>query len=281
LIPTPPDRTRRCGRWTACWPRAWPCAWRRCPRRTIRQLHQGNLGGPAFSQLIKMQGILYYYLDQLCAANDRRATGAAAPWSGRCRRRSTRRAAGLAGHLRAKNRFAPRRPADAVRNEFKKMPARLPAGEEEHPEPAGEEIPRPTPQEAGLLRLLLGKRFLCGMDWPRIWSWIWIAHPHARDIIAWRLGWKRAIPGRAWQGDFRKWTTPLWRNLITETSGLTTAPCPTRNPWLKGSPTRGGVVKNLRDSYIDRQLAGAEPAPGISRFAGGPGRSSYCKRRRS
>ena len=47
---------------------------------------------------------------------------------------------------------------------------------------------------------------------------------------------------------------PLWRNLITELL-VDNRPLPNPESWLKGSPTRGGVVKNLRDSYIDRQLA--------------------------
>ena len=45
-----------------------------------------------------------------------------------------------------------------------------------------------------------------------------------------------------------------WKNLITELL-VDNRPLPDPETLLKGSSTRNGVVKNLRDNYIDRQLA--------------------------
>ena len=214
-----------------------------------------EFGGPAFCQLIQNAGGFFdYYLDQLCAAND---------LSGDRGRRAVVRAMSEAVHKTGSavllDTYAQKTalrlsvPADAVRNEFKKAPRPAPAGEEEHPEPAGEEIPRPTPQEAGLLRLLLENDSF--VQWIAAHLELdWIAHPHARDIIAWRL---RLEQSHSWPG-LAGWISdmdnPLWRNLITELL-VDNRPLPNPESWLKGSPTRGGVVKNLRDSYIDRQLA--------------------------
>jgi hypothetical protein len=144
-------------------------------------------------------------------------------------------------------------PADAVRNEFKNVSrAPQPAGGV-GPEPAAPDLPRPSRQESGFLRLLLENDAL--VEWVAAHLELdWIAHPAARDITAWRL---RMEEDKSWPG-LAAWLSQTdnaaWRDLITE---ITVDNRPLSNPEasLKGSPTRDGAVKILRDNYIDRQLA--------------------------
>jgi hypothetical protein len=114
-------------------------------------------------------------------------------------------------------------------------------------------MPRPSPQEAGLLRLLLENDSF--VEWIAAYMDLeWLAHPVVREIVTARL---RLEEAHSWPG-VAAWLSemdnPGWRNLITELL-VDNRPLPNPETWLKGSPTRGGVVKNLRDNYIDRQLA--------------------------
>jgi hypothetical protein len=112
---------------------------------------------------------------------------------------------------------------------------------------------RPSPQEAGLLRLLLENDSF--VEWIAAHLDLeWLAHPVVREIVTARL---RLEQSQSWPG-LAAWLSdldnPAWRNLITELL-VDNRPLPNPEAVLKGSPTRGGVVKNLRDNYIDRQLA--------------------------
>ena len=112
---------------------------------------------------------------------------------------------------------------------------------------------RPSPQEAGLLRLLLENDSF--VEWIAAHFGLeWIAHPAVREIVALRLGLEKTHSWPGLAAGFPIWTTPPGATLITELL-VDNRPLPNPEAWLKGSPTRGGVVKNLRDNCIDRQLA--------------------------
>ena len=213
-----------------------------------------ELGGPAFAEIIQnARGFFDYYLDRLCAANDLAADRG---------RRAVVQAMSAAVHKTGSavllDTYAQKTAlrlgvsAESVRQEFKKAP-RAAAGDGEPPEPEAADVPRPSPQEAGLLRLLLENDSFV--------AWIaahldleWLAHPVVRGIVTARL---RLEETHAWPG-LAAWLSemdiPGWRSLITELL-VDNRPLPNPEALLKGSPTRDGVVKNLRDTAIDRQLA--------------------------
>ncbi|MGD1085847.1 MAG: DNA primase [Verrucomicrobiota bacterium] len=214
-----------------------------------------QFGGPAFSQIVQnAQGFFDYYLDRLCAANE---------LSGDRGRRAVVQAMSEAVHKTGsavlQDTYAQKTalrlgvPAAAVRDEFKKISRAPLPGDEERPEAAAPDISRPSRQESGFLRLLLENDAL--VEWVAAHLDLeWIAHPAARDIAAWRL---RMEENKSWPG-LAAWLSEtdnaLWRNLITETL-VDKRPLPNPESEMKGSPTRAGAVKNLRDSHIDRQLA--------------------------
>jgi len=214
-----------------------------------------EFGGPAFAEIIqKARGFFDYYLDQLCGSND-----LAADRGRRAVVQAMSEAVHKTGSAVLLDTYAQKTAlrlgvsAESVRQEFKKTPRASPASKEEPPEHQAVEIPHPSPQEAGLLRLLLENDSF--VDWIAAHLDLeWLAHPVVREIVTGRLRLEQAHswPGvSAWLSEM---DNPGWRNLIT---GLLVDNRPLPNPeaWLKGSPTRGGVVKNLRDNYIDRQLA--------------------------
>ncbi|MGA3182206.1 MAG: DNA primase [Verrucomicrobiota bacterium] len=214
-----------------------------------------EFGGPAFRQLIQnAQGFFDYYLDRLCAGND---------LSGDRGRRAVVQAMSEAAHKTGSavllDTYAQKTalrlgvPADAVRNEFRKVSRAPQAASQETLDEPTADIPRPSRLESGFLRLLLENDAL--VEWIGAHLELdWIAHPAVRDIAAWRL---RMEETRSWPG-LAAWLSatdnPLWRNLITEIL-VDKRPLPDPETEIKGSPTRHGAVKNLRDKYIERQLA--------------------------
>lgn len=82
----------------------------------------------------------------------------------------------------------------------------------------------------------------------------WIPDSRVRAIIAARFQFEE---NHSWPG-LMAWLSQTdnaaWQNLISE---LFVRNWSTRDAelWLKGSPTRNGCVKVLRDKHIDRQLA--------------------------
>jgi DNA primase len=212
-----------------------------------------EFGGPAFAELIqKARGFFDYYLDRLCGAND-----LAADRGRRAVVQAMSEAVHKTGSAVLLDTYAQKTAlrlgvsAESVRQEFKK--SSHPSTTSTPSTDAVEDIPRPSPQEAGLLRLLLENDSL--VEWIAAHLDLeWLAHPAVREIVAGRLRLEEAHswPGvAAWLSDLEN---PAWRNLITELL-VDNRPLPNPEAWLKGSATRGGVVKNLRDNYIDRQLA--------------------------
>jgi hypothetical protein len=92
-------------------------------------------------------------------------------------------------------------------------------------------------------------------------SWIashleldWLQHPLVREIAANRFA---AESSDSWTG-LAPWLSQVenseWQNLVTEALSDKRS---IRDPetLLKGSPARDGTVKNLRNRYIERQMA--------------------------
>ncbi|MGA2175843.1 MAG: DNA primase [Verrucomicrobiota bacterium] len=210
-------------------------------------------GGAAFARLIeKAPGFFDYYLDRLCATNDTasdrgrsaivRAMGEAVQKSGNevlrdtCAQKTALRL-GVA--------------AEAVRNEFRKTSRPSSAEPAEAGESPAPPIERPSQQEWWLLRLILesGEH----VEWVAAHLELeWLPHPVAREIVARRLRAADSWPGAA------AWLTqledPAWQSLVTEILA-DSRPIPDAASVLKGSPTREGAIKILRDKHIERQLA--------------------------
>jgi len=148
--------------------------------------------------------------------------------------------------------------ADAVRATFRKSHRPLVAREQDTAtQTAGSEpaAPRPPEIECWLLRLTL--------ETDDFIDWIdahleaeWLSHAGAREIISRRL---QAHASGEWLG-VAAWLSATdnsaWSNLVTE---ILADSRPVQEPEavLKGSPTREGAVKIIRDRFIDRQLAAA------------------------
>jgi len=214
-----------------------------------------EFGGPAFAEIIQnARGFFDYYLDRLCASNDLATDrGCHAVVLAMSEAVHKTGSAVLLDTYAQKTALRLSVSAESVRQEFKKASRSSPAAREEQPEPEAADVPRPSPQEAGLLRLLLEND--CFVEWVAAnMDLEWLAHPAVREIVATRL---RLEETNAWPG-VKEWLSETdnagWRNLITELL-VDTRPMPNPEAQLKGSPTRAGVVKNLRDKHIDRRLA--------------------------
>jgi DNA primase len=214
-------------------------------------------GGPAFAELIQgARGFFDYYLDRLCATHD---------LAGDRGKRAVVQAMSEAVHKTGSavllDTYAQKTAlrlgvqAEAMRREFKKTPKTAPprAESEAEPEEPAVEAARPAPTEAGLLRLLLENDSF--VEWTAAHLELeWITHLAVRDIIAWRL---RLEENQTWPG-LAAWLSEMdnaaWRSLITELL-VDSNPLPNPENSLKGSVTREGVVKRLRDATLERQIA--------------------------
>lgn len=214
-----------------------------------------EFGGPAFAQVIEQaRGFFDYYLDRLCLLND------VASDRGRCAVVQAMAEAVLkTGNDVLLDTYAQKTAlrlgvaAQAMRNEFKKSSGSRVVDVEESAEAVASTAPRPTQDEFWLLRLLLESD-----DYV---SWIashleleWLQHPLVREIASKRFA---AEASGSWPG-LTPWLSQIenaeWQNLVTEALSDRRS---IRDPEtvLKGSPVRDGTVKNLRNRYIERQMA--------------------------
>jgi DNA primase len=217
-----------------------------------------EFGGAAFAELIQQaHGFFDYFLDRLCGANN--------PETDRGRQaivQEMSEALHKTGNDVLLDTYAQKTAlrlgvsADAVRAAFKKS-RRAPAARADDSTPPDPEAaaPRPPEIECWLLRLTLETDDF--IDW--IAAYLepeWLSHPDVREIISRRL---QAHAAGTWNG-VAAWLSETdhaaWSNLVTE---ILAGGRPMAEPEavLKGSPTRGGAVKILRDKFIDRQLAAA------------------------
>ncbi|HEY3915358.1 MAG TPA: DNA primase [Verrucomicrobiae bacterium] len=210
-----------------------------------------EFGGPKFAELIdSARGFFDYYLDRLCVLNDLA--------SDRGRRlvvQSMAEAVYKAGDEVLRDTYAQKTAiklgvaADAMRREFKNGARARPAETEETEEAAPAPI-RPPPRECWLVRVLLEKDE--HVEWVAgHLEYEWLTSPGAREIIRRRLDLTDAWPGVA------PWLEQLenadWKNLITELLA-DARPIPDAEQMLKGSPSKPGALKILRDEFIQQRL---------------------------
>jgi DNA primase len=213
-----------------------------------------EFGGPAFASLIQQaRGFFDFYLDRLCASND-----LATDRGRRAVAEAMTEAVHKTGSAVLIDTYAQKTAlrlgvsAESMRQEFKKKPRSAPSAKEESPDEPAADMPRPSAREAGLLRVLLENDSF--VEWTAAHLDLeWLAHPVVREIVAGRL---RLEQTQSWQG-VAAWLSEMenaaWKNLITELL-VDNRPLPDPETLLKGSSTRDGVVKNLRDTFIVRQL---------------------------
>lgn len=212
-----------------------------------------EFGGPAYAEIIgKAPGFFDYYLDRLCAQHD------VSTDMGRQKVvRSMAEAAYKTGNAVLVETYA-RKTAQRLRlsgnilavvTEFQKLAT---GGQVEEAETVNKSIP--IGSERWLLRILLESDE--HVDW--IASHLdpaWVTHPVAREITARRLA---LAESDSWTG-LASWLSELdqpdWVNFITEIVSEN-RPIPDVETLLKGSSTRDGAIKILRDKYIDGQIAG-------------------------
>jgi DNA primase len=210
-----------------------------------------EFGAGAFVELIEgARGFFDYYLDRLCAQNDTatdRGRGAIVQAMSDAVHKTGNDV--LRDTCAQKTALRLGVAADAVRSEFRKGRPR-PEIEDEEPESAAPERPRLSEQERWLLRLLFESER--HVEWMGAHLELeWLPNSITRDIVGQRL---RAAewPGlSAWLSQLEN---PPWQSLITELLA-DGRPIPDEETLLKGSPTRNGMVKILRDKHIERRLA--------------------------
>jgi DNA primase len=211
-----------------------------------------EFGGGAYARIIEeARDFFDYYLDRLCAVNE--------PGSDRGRRtivQAMAEAVHKAGSDVLRDTYAQKTAlrlgvaADAVRSDFRKG-ARVQRVEPGGPDEPASAPERPPQRECWLLRVLLEREDCVEWVAAHLDSG-WLTHPVAREIIARRLEMPENWPGIA--GWLSQLENAEWRTLITEVVA-DPRPIPDAEGMLKGSSTRDGMVKILRDEFIRKRLA--------------------------
>ncbi len=210
-------------------------------------------GGAAFSKLIEnAPGYFDYYLDRLCAQNDTSTDkGRSAVL------RSMSEAVHKTGNAVLVDTYAQKAALrlgvspEAVRAEFKKMPAQRPAAasdEDETFESAVEsETARPSPQEFWLLKLLLQH------DKQVAWAALhldtnWILHPFVREIVGKRINAQKNETWKDLAAFLDEFDSTEMQALITEAVA--------EDRKIPNPETQlADVVLKLRNQFLDRQIA--------------------------
>jgi DNA primase len=208
-------------------------------------------GGEAFRQLVEnAEGFFDYYLNRLCAQNDTNSDKG---------RNTVLRGMAEAVHKTANtvliDKYAQKTALrlgvspEAVRAEFKKVPAvrTSPDENEAEPEAGQSEVSRPSNHEFHLLKLLLLHDEL--VAWAALHLDVnWISHPLVRQIITQRLA---AQTGETWKSItafLHECESPEMRGLVTE-AVAEDRKMPNPEQQL------GDVVLKLRNQFLDRQIA--------------------------
>lgn len=211
-------------------------------------------GADAFRQLIEnAEGFFDYYLKRLCATND------TATDKGRLTvLRSMAEAVHKTGNNVLIDTFAQKTALrlgvapEAVRTEFKKIGRAKPSAPEPQDEPPLEtevEIPRPSPHELWLLKLIFLNEELV-VTCAGTTQVEWIQHPVAQRIFSKRI---EAHHDGSWNhlaGFLDHCETSEMRSLVTEVA-IEDRPIPNPQQQLLD------VVRRLRDQFLDRQIAAA------------------------
>jgi DNA primase len=207
-------------------------------------------GGEAFRKLVESaDGFFDYYLNRLCATNEI-TTDKGRNIIVRDMAESVRKtgSAVLIDKYAQKTALRLGVSPEAVRAEFKKIPSAksAPAASEEESFDAIETV-RPSAHEFHLLKLILLHDELVAWTASHL-DTNWILHPQARQIVAQRLA---AQSDETWQslGAFLDaCDSGEMRNLITE-AVAEERKIPNPEQQL------ADVVKNLRNQFLDRQIA--------------------------
>jgi DNA primase len=216
-----------------------------------------EFGAEAFQERIKnAQGFFDYYLDRLCKTNDLttdrgRVAVVQAMSAAVHKTNSTILLDTYAQATAIRLGIEP----NAARAEFKKIARTAPEPMEraEKTDAPTAPLPKPPVEEWWLLRLLLeGDEFA---EWVATYlDPTWISHPIVREIVNARLA---AHASGTWPGVATWLTTtgnPQWQAYVAESlSDPNRVPKPEET--LKGSQIRAGTVQNLRDRYIEQQMA--------------------------
>jgi DNA primase len=208
-------------------------------------------GGESFRKLIESaEGFFDYYLNRLCAQNDANSD------KGRnAILRGMAEAVYKTGNVVLIDKYAQKTALrlgvspEAVRAEFKKIPAQKTASPENEAESAAAEIQssRPSIHEFWLLKLLLLHDELT--SWAALHLDVnWIVHPLARQIVEQRLA---AQTNETWQNlaaFLDECGTPEMRSLVTE-AVAEDRKIPNPDQQL------ADVSLRLRNQFLDRQIA--------------------------
>lgn len=211
-----------------------------------------EFGGGAFVKLIdKAGGFFDYHLDRLCALNGISTDRG---------RRAVVKEMGSALHKTGSDvlldTYAQKTAlrlgvaAQSVRSEFGR-PSKPQAVEAEE-EDAEQEIVRPPQQEMWLLRFLLENDEHVPWIYARLEP-EWLTHDVVRDIVRRRFAAHAEGSWTTLSAWFSESSETSWQSLITEILA-DSRPSPAEEN-LKGSATRDGLVKILRDKHIDRRIA--------------------------
>ena len=210
-----------------------------------------NFGGEKFRELIqKAGGFFDYFLNRLCAKNETTTDrGRIAVLRGMAE------AVHKTGNVMLVDKYAQKTAlrlgvsSEAVRAEFKKIPAAKIASAEVEVEPAAAEIEeaRPIPHEFHLLKLVLLHDDL--VAWAALHLDVnWILHPLARKIVGQRLS---AQKNENWKniGSFLDvCDSPQMRSLVTEAVGED-------RKFPNPGQQLADVTLKLRNQFLDRQIA--------------------------
>jgi DNA primase len=209
-------------------------------------------GGEAFRRLIeKAEGFFDYYLNRLCLTNDGSTDkGRLAILDGMAEAVHKTGNGVLIDKYAQKTALRLAVSPDAVRAEFKKFGRnrKAPSGEKaDEPSESTTEIPRPSPQEFWLVKLIFLHEELAGWCLEHC-DLEWIQHPLVRQIIEKRFGVARNETWTSLGAFLDECESAETRSLITEAA---TDDRPLPNP----AQQMMDVALRLRSQFIDRQLA--------------------------
>jgi DNA primase len=221
-----------------------------------------EMGAPAFQELIRnAEGFFDYYLNRLCATNDLQTDkGRMAVVRAMSEALHKTRSAVLLDTYAQKTSQRLGVTADSLRQEFK---ANRREGQSAPPGSAPEEqaasvevLPQPPGLEMWLLKLLLLHEEL--VDWavPHL-DLQWLQDTTVREVLKSRFA---DQAGNRWHGlasFLDELESEPVRILVAE---ATTEDRPLPNPeeTLKGSPFKLGLLENLRDDFIAREMQGLQ-----------------------
>ena len=213
-----------------------------------------KLGADAFQTLIDdAEGFFDFYLNQLCKTHDLAAD---------LGRSTVVKAMGEAlrktGNSVLIDRYAQQTALrvgvspDAMRSEFKKAPKTRPQRQWEEEsfdasEPQEPEIPRPSPKEFWLLKILLISEEAALQYAPYI-NLQWLTHPHVRQIVELAL---KAHKNETWRGP-----APLLSALDdARAQSLASEALAEQRDIPDHKAQIGDILLTLRNQFIDRELA--------------------------